>query len=64
MDTLTEQVQAELLVSQTFTDTDDFTNGRMTVVNLMLFGVLYQPEDERRHTHDSGRMQALDCIPL
>ena len=58
MDTLTEQVQAELLVSQTFTDTDDFTNGRMTVVNLMLFGVLYQPEDERRHTHDSGRMQA------
>ena len=64
MDPLTEQVKMELLVAQSFTDTDDLTDRRMTIVDMMLLGVLDKPHDERRHAHDSGRVQALDGIPL
>ena len=36
----------------------------MTIINIMLLGVLDEPQDERRHAHDCRRMQTLDRVPL
>ena len=35
-----EEVQAELLVSQTFTDTDDAADAAVLIVDAVLFGIL------------------------
>ena len=59
-----QEIQVELLVTQTFTNADDAFDRRVPVVDSMFLGILDESEDERRYAENCIGLDATDGIPL
>ena len=64
LDAASQQVQVKVLVPQALPNADNPLYRTVLVVYPVFLCILHQPQDERRHTHDGVRFQALDGVPL
>ena len=64
LDFASEQVEVKVLVAESLADAYDATDATISIINTMIFSILYQLQDERWHTHDGVGLDATNGVPL
>ena len=64
MNALAQNIQRKVLITKPFTYAYDAADRRVSVVDMVGFGVLYQPQNERRNAHQCVGLKPFDGVPL
>ena len=64
LDAAAQEVQVKILVPHALSNANNALDGGVLVIDTVVFGILDQPQNKRRHTHDGIRLQTVDGIPL